>query len=418
MLETEELWAWVLSKIGHTAAPFILGVLGFVGYALLRVVWRQLRRLWCFFSSRRRALGAVRREHPKDGPREGRGLWLTKPISPPENYEGNLGNPTVLVVANHKGGVGKTTLSANLGAFWSREWGKRVLLIDLDFQGTLSAMALRAGNWVPPKGQDSLATRTISGDLEPSIFVSCAKEVPQQPRLKVIPAYYDLAQADNRLIIEWLLQCKPARAKSAMRMMRDLLFGNALTMRDIRFNLADLLQSRAVRQEFDVIIIDCPPRLTTGAVQALCAGSHLLIPTILDQASAEAVIAFVEEIEGLKKGNVCPHIKYVGIVGTKVSSNVGNIAEVITKKLISDALRDKNLELGLLADSEFIRQSTALVNDAEDGIAYLVVGNNQQQQQARQGISRLAEYVARQIGLPPPQAHQVGARQGNGGNAS
>ena len=72
---------------------------------------------------------------------------------------------------------------------------------------------------------------------------------------------------------------------------------------------------------------NCPPRFTTGTIQALCAGSHLLIPTILDQPSAEAVTAFCEEIEGLKNGKVCPYLKYVGIVGTKVSANVDQIAE-------------------------------------------------------------------------------------------
>ena len=252
-----------------------------------------------------------------------------------------------------------------------------------------------------------------SGDLQPSIFVSCAKEVPQEPRLKVVTAYYDLAQADNRLIVEWLLQCRPARSASMMHSVRELFFGNAFRALDIRYNLAELLQSKAVRQEFDVIIIDCPPRLTTGAVQALCAGSHLLIPTILDQASAEAVVAFAEEIEGLKAGDVCSHIKYVGIVGTKVSSNVDRIAERDAKLLISDALRDKNVSLGLIADSEFIRQSTSLVNNADEGIAYLVGGNNPAQQEARQGIARLGEYVARHIGLPPQPAFQTSTTQGN-----
>ncbi len=198
-----------------------------------------------------------------------------------------------------------------------------------------------------------------------------------------------------------------------MHSVRELFFGNAFRALDIRYNLAELLQSKAVRQEFDVIIIDCPPRLTTGAVQALCAGSHLLIPTILDQASAEAVVAFAEEIEGLKAGDVCSHIKYVGIVGTKVSSNVDRIAERDAKLLISDALRDKNVSLGLIADSEFIRQSTSLVNNADEGIAYLVGGNNPAQQEARQGIARLGEYVARHIGLPPQPAFQTSTTQGN-----
>lgn len=400
----DQIWEWLLTKVGYGAAPLILGVLGFVAYSAVRFAWRQLRRLWGFFSSRQRALRAVEREHPKDGPREGKGLWLTNPITPPENYESNIGKPIVLVVANHKGGVGKTTLSANIGAFWAKEWNKRVLLMDLDFQGTLSAMALRAGNWLPPRGQDSLATRTISGDLEPSLFVTCAREVLQETKLKIVPAYYDLAQADNRLIVEWLLQSKPARTGSFFKFMRDLLYGNALKLQDIRFNLAELLQSRSVRQEFDVIIIDCPPRLTTGAVQALCAGSHLLVPTILDQPSAEAVVAFLEEIEGLKKGNVCPHLKYVGIVGTMTSPNINLVAEVAAKTLISDALRDKKLPTGLLGDNEFVRHSATFVNNSEDGIAYLVAGNAQRQQAAKQAIERLATYVAGQIGLPPPQA--------------
>ena len=94
---------------------------------------------------------------------------------------------------------------------------------------------------------------------------------------------------------------------------------------------------------------------------------------------------------------------------------VDRLAEVAAKQLITDALRDRKVSTGLLLDSEFIRQSTALVNSADDGIAYLVVGNSQAQQEAKQNIARLAEYIGRQIGLPPPQAHEVTARNGNGG---
>ena len=137
----------------------------------------------------------------------------------------------VLVLANNKGGVGKTTLAATLGAVWARDWGKRVLLVDLDPQGTMSGMALRLlRSWIP-KGQDSLATRAVSGDLEPSIFVNCATPVPQEPNLKVIPAYYDLAQADNRLIVEWLLQTKPRWSRNLRQFLADLLVGKLLKLR-------------------------------------------------------------------------------------------------------------------------------------------------------------------------------------------
>ena len=375
------------------------------GYMLLRVVWRKILFIACFFNSRRRALRAVARERTKDGPREGQGLWLQKPTYPPENYLESSGPPT-LILANNKGGVAKTTLAANLGAYWAREWRKNVLLIDLDYQGTLSTMALRSSsNWIV-KGQDSAATRAMSGDLEPSILVKCAQTVPQEPKLKIIPAFYDVAQADNRLIVEWLLQCTPQRRRSLRARMADLLIGQLFRLQDVRYNLATVLQTKAVRDAFDAIIIDCPPRLSTGVIQALCAGSHILIPTILDRPSAEAVVSFCNELETLRANDICPNLQYVGVVGTRVSANVDQIAENDAKQMVSTALSDTNFPTGLLHDDHFMRQSVAFLNDAEEGIAYLVMGNAQRQQDIRHAMGDLADYVAAQIGLAPPQAHE------------
>jgi cellulose biosynthesis protein BcsQ len=279
------------------------------------------------------------------------------------------------------------------------------LLIDVDPQGTLSAMALRRlVNWIP-KGQDSLATRVVSGDLEPGIVASCAKEVPDTPSLKVIPAYYDLAQADHRLIVEWLLQTRPRWSKGLRHFLVDLLVGKVLKLKDVRYNLAEVLQSKAIRDAFDVVVIDCPPRLTTSTAQALCSGSHLLIPTILDKPCAEAVVSFCEEIERLKKNDICPMLEYVGVVGVRVSPNVSEIAERDALTMIGDGLRDMKFPSGLLAEEHFVRKANALLNDSDDGIAYLAMGNNQRQREIKDAMGRLADYVASQIGLPKPQAH-------------
>jgi len=266
-------------------------------------------------------------------------------------------------------------------------------------------MALRLlQNWVP-KGQDSLASRVVSGDIEPSILVGSAKEVPQEAKLKVIPAYYDLTQADNRLIVEWLLQTRPRWSRSIRQIFIDLLVGKLLKLKDVRYNLASVLQTNSVRKAFDVVILDCPPRLTTSAVQALCAGSHLLIPTILDQPSAEAVVSFCEEVERLRTNHICPALNYVGIVGVRVSANVDRRAERDAKTMIRDALRKRSFPSGLMDESRFVRSSTALLNDSDEGIAYLVMGNNMHQREIKDVIGNLADDVANQIGLPRPQPH-------------
>jgi chromosome partitioning protein len=240
-------------------------------------------------------------------------------------------------------------------------------------------MSLRAiENWIA-KGSDSLATRAISGDLEPNMFVQCAKEVPDEPRLKIIPAYYDLAQAENRLMLEWLLQCGRRRSQSIHRMLADLLIGRLFIRKDVRYNLHELLQTEAVRNAFDIVIIDCPPRMTTGVIQALCAGTHVLIPTILDLPSAEAAVAFCGELEVLKNEKVCPKLCYVGVVGTMVSAKVDRQAERAAINYIRDGLEDIRFPSGLLAEEHFMRENTAFVNDADEGIAYLTMGNGERQ---------------------------------------
>jgi AAA domain len=225
-------FSWLVGLVGYEPAIAILTILGVIAG---RLAWRQLLIISCFANSRSRALSAVAREHSRDGLQEGRGLWL-QPTEKPNNYETAFCT-RVLVVANNKGGVAKTTLCANLGAFWAQQWNKRVLIIDLDYQGTVSIMALRNIMAGITKGQSSLAARAISADLEPNVFVQCAKEVPGEPRLKVIPAFYDLAQADNRLMIEWLLKCAPRRNQGIHRMLADLLVGRLFVKKDVRYNL-------------------------------------------------------------------------------------------------------------------------------------------------------------------------------------
>ena len=362
--------------VGKEIAYGIALILLAVAYVALRLTVQEIRRFGCFLWSRHRALNAVGRAYSKDGPREGNGVWRALPIVPPDGYKSNVSGGKILTIANLKGGVGKTTLAANIGAFLSDDtrWNKRVLLVDLDFQGSLSSMVLPDDErWLPPRGQDSLASRVISGDLEPGILVSCAKASQHQPRLKIITAHYDLAQAENRLLIEWLLKCRNRTEPSVRKALGDLMYGKLFKKYDVRYNLADVLHSEAVREAFDLIIIDCPPRLTTGTVQALCASSHLLIPTILDRPSADAVIKFCEQVEGLKAAQICPNIKILGVTGSKYLAT--RVATRQTIQLLSDRLAELRAGYGLLPSQLFFPQSAAMVRDAADGIAYFVMND-------------------------------------------
>lgn len=397
----DAFWRTGASKLGHEVALVFASLFGALAYAFIRYIWKRLRQAWCFLCSRQRALRAVARDRTKDGPREGPGVWVAQPIEQPDRYKNSVTTAKILAIANLKGGVGKTTLAANIGAFLASDasWRKRVLLIDLDYQGSLSSMALPDDDrWLPPPGQDSMATRAISGDLEPSIFVSCAKATKQEPRLQVITAHYDLAQADNRLLVEWLLKCRHSARRNLRKRIADLFHGQVFRMHDVRYNLADLLHSDAVRDAFDVIIIDCPPRLTTGTIQAFCASSHLLVPTILDRPSAEAVVAFCEQIENLRKANICPHLTNLGVVATRYRPDyvAGRQAEM----KLSDDMRGRAFNVGLLPQGTYIPQTTALVREADEGIAYFVMGHNQQEEQARTAIATLSEYIANQMGIP------------------
>jgi chromosome partitioning protein len=178
----------------------------------------------------------------------------------------------------------------------------------------------------------------------------------QIPNLNVwvIPAYYDLAQAENRLLVEWLT------AEDA----------NA----DIRYNLATILYSGIVRQHFDLVIIDAPPRLTTGCVQALCAGSHVLIPTVLDHLSGEAVGTFVDQLRTLKP--ICPFLTPIGVVGNMTGAAGPQQQEAPAINAINVALDRLGRPTELLPRDLFIPNRAALGRIAGQGIAYVHDGDS------------------------------------------
>jgi len=227
-------------------------------------------------------------------------LWCQHAARPPggQNYydarmrERQRQKPVILV-ANLKGGVGKSTLVANLAAYF-KEAGKRVLVIDGDYQGSLSNMLLSAD------GSDRVSPE-INKLLAPGSSVASftSARYPFQRKLNgsmIVASAYGLAAMENRLMIEYLL-------------------GDDRRYDDGRYRLANLLLSDDVGGEYDIALIDAPPRLTAATINGFCASTHLLVPTVYDKMSAEAVGTFLHGVCTLKSA-LNHQIDLLGVVGT------------------------------------------------------------------------------------------------------
>jgi chromosome partitioning protein len=158
----------------------------------------------------------------------------------------------VVAIANHKGGVGKTTATLNLGAALA-ERGVRVLVVDLDPQGGATfglGMTVRDGQ------------RTILdslGDDEVPLDEAIV-HVAGSWRLDVVPATLDLAQAEMALQIQ--------------------LDGERALLRALA----------PVRDRYGVVLLDCPPSLGQLTINGLTAADRLLVPV---ETAADAIHAGV-----------------------------------------------------------------------------------------------------------------------------
>ncbi len=179
-------------------------------------------------------------------------------------------------------------IAANMAAYFDKV-DLRVLLIDYDYQGSLTDIV----PYADPEQLTFSAHHILQG----------SKLIPKPHPLglsfrssQVHPAEADLSRIDSHLIYQWL---------------------TGIRKDDIRFNTRNYLSSAYVRTNFDVVIIDTPPRICAATANALCAASHVLMPTILDTVSSRAVLRSVEMFLDFRD-KLELSFKMLGVVPSKV----------------------------------------------------------------------------------------------------
>ncbi len=187
--------------------------------------------------------------------------------------------PRVLVVANQKGGVGKTTTAINLGTALAAV-GEPTLLIDADPQGNAST-----GLGVP-RSERKLTTYDV---LMGQAALADAIQATRIPKLSLVPSTVDLTGAELELI--------------------DVERRN--------FRLKDALAEYSVHgsSPFSYVLIDCPPSLTLLTVNAMAAADAVVVPLQCEFFALEGLSQLLKTID-LVRANLNPTLEIQGIVLT------------------------------------------------------------------------------------------------------
>jgi chromosome partitioning protein len=177
----------------------------------------------------------------------------------------------VVVVANQKGGVGKTTTTVNVAAALA-QLGQRVLVLDLDPQGNAST-ALGVEHH---RGASSTYDALVDGEPLQDLMT----ESPDLPGLLVVPATIDLAGAEIELVSVVARENRLRRAIAG-----HPLVGTAAEVGDERL---------------DYVFVDCPPSLGLLTLNALVAGAEMLIPIQAEYYALEGLGQLLETVEMVK----------------------------------------------------------------------------------------------------------------------
>lgn len=195
----------------------------------------------------------------------------------------------IIAIANQKGGVAKTTSTIALGGLLAEEGN--CLVIDFDPQGNLST-----GLGVKTQKGQLTAYEVLTDELQ------SAEEaiVKTNSGVSLIPADISLAKGEKEILSE---------------------IGNT-----------GLLKRKlsSLKEQFDYILIDCPPSLGLLTINALAAADTVLIPVQCQFFALEGLRQLLETIKGIRNREVNPHLQILGVLPTMAEKNTVTTQDALT----------------------------------------------------------------------------------------
>ena len=211
----------------------------------------------------------------------------------------------IVAIANQKGGQGKTTSTLALGTALA-ERGYRVLIVDLDPQASLTSAA-----GIEPEALDiTIYTAFTQYMAEATVPAYADLARPLGPSLALLPSSLDLALAEMDL-------------HNAVRR---------------EYVLAEILA--VARDDYDIVLVDCPPSLTWLTINALTAAQQVLIPVVPEFLAARGLGQLLGTIGRVKRNKLNPSLEIVGAVLTMVDMRTAHgrhVAERIRAFLAGQA---------------------------------------------------------------------------------
>lgn len=212
------------------------------------------------------------------------------------------GPATVVAVCNQKGGVGKTTSTINLGAALA-EYGRRVLLVDLDPQGALSA-----GLGVPHHDLEQTVYNLL---VPPQVETDEVLMRTRVEGLDLLPSNIDLSAAEIQLVTE------VGREQSLNRALHPVL------------------------DRYDFVLIDCQPSLGLLTVNALACADTVVIPMECEYFSLRGLALLTDTVDKVRD-RLNPRLTLGGILVTMFDARTLHSREVMARvvEVFGDAVYD------------------------------------------------------------------------------